>query len=245
MSNIRFHPLSETLQRFASGDLDPASSIMISTHLEYCPHCRQLACSIEDSQAAAVLASETPEVEHAGTQNTIAPLSPDLMTMMHAIMTTSEPDVEPEIESGDDSVSAGMPTALILGDKTYPLPRALQRHRDRIGPWSRLPGKLKRAAVDVGGPQKMNFIYMDSDSALPEHTHQGQEITLVLAGEFYDDQGTYRPGDFIIQTSANQHVPKTRSGQDCLCLTLLDAPLHFTSGLATLLNPFSQLFFRL
>ena len=223
MANIHFHPNHDLLSRYANGDLDSASSIMISAHLEFCPHCRQKIAAIEAKQAHILENSES------------ATLTPSLSAMMLEIM-AQEP-VETLVEEVSDS-------DLTMEDKTYPLPSVLQRHNDKIGPWSHLPGNIKRAQVEVSGDSKMNFIYMDSDSSLPEHTHQGQEITLVLAGEFYDESGTYKPGDFIVQTDEHTHLPRTREGQDCLCLTLLNAPLHFTSGLATLLNPFSQLFFR-
>ncbi|WEM44815.1 ChrR family anti-sigma-E factor (plasmid) [Photobacterium sp. DA100] len=223
MANIHFHPDHNLLSRYACGELESASSIMISAHLEYCPSCRQKIAAIEAEQAGQLEKSEP------------ATLSPALEAMMHQIM--DQEFVDTVVDQQPDS-------QLMLEGKTYPLPSALQRHNEKIGPWSRLPGNIKRAQVDVCGTSKMNFIYMDSDSALPEHTHQGQEITLVLAGEFYDESGTYRAGDFIVQTKQHQHLPRTREGQDCLCLTLLNAPLHFTSGLATLLNPFSQLFFR-
>lgn len=223
MANIHFHPDHDLLSRYANGELESASSILISAHLEFCPHCRQKLAAIEAKQARHLANSEP------------ATMTPSLNAMMLEIM-AQEPS-EPIAEEVLDN-------ELLLEDKTYPLPSALQRHSDKIGPWSRLPGNIKRAQVEVSGSSKMNFIYMDEGSSLPEHTHQGQEITLVLAGEFYDDNGTYKPGDFIIQSDEHTHLPRTRDGQDCLCLTLLNAPLHFTSGLATLLNPFSQLFFR-
>ncbi|PSW06786.1 ChrR family anti-sigma-E factor [Photobacterium lipolyticum] len=224
MTNVHFHPSDDTLARYAAGDLDPASSIMMSAHLEYCINCR---LRIDELEASYTQVLESTPAE---------PMTCGLTEMLSQILSQpAEPlGVEPVPISG----------VLKLDNKEFHLPRALQRHKDEIGPWSRLPGKIQRAYVSTGGKSKMNFIYMEPDSALPEHTHQGLEITLVLSGRFTDEHASYGPGDFIVQTTEHQHSPKTRPGQDCLCLTLLDAPLHFTSGLATLLNPFSQLFFR-
>jgi putative transcriptional regulator len=228
MTNIRFHPSDDTLARYADGDLDPACSIMMSAHLEYCSGCRQRIDELETSYAQ-VLESIPAE-----------PLTSELTGMLSQIL--SQPAVSLELEPELEIVPSN--EVLTLDNKEFNLPRVLQRHKNEIGPWSRLPGKIQRAPVSTGGKSKMNFIYMEPDSALPEHTHQGQEITLVLSGKFVDENASYEPGDFIVQTAEHQHSPRTQAGQDCLCLTLLDAPLHFTSGLATLLNPFSQLFFR-
>lgn len=224
MTNIHYHPTDDTLARYVAGELDPASSIMMSAHLEFCSHCRQHVDRLEEAQAKALALSPSE------------PLSDALSDMLSQIMDQSDESIE--------EIAVPREAYLEINNKSFRLPQALQRHEDKIGPWSRLPGNIKRAHVSTGGQSKMNFIYMDCDSALPQHTHQGQEITLVLAGEFSDEQATYKPGDFIIQTNSHTHSPKTGADQDCLCLTLLDAPLHFTSGLATLLNPFSQLFFR-
>ncbi|MCG7585149.1 ChrR family anti-sigma-E factor [Photobacterium sp. OFAV2-7] len=228
MSNIRFHPTDDILACYSAGELDPASSIMLSAHLELCSHCRARVAELENNQAQelALVPSETPSEA----------LSEELNDLLDNILSQDEVP--------QDDVVAATIAHIEINNKQFRLPRALQRHEDHIGPWSRLPGNIKRASVTTGGHSKMNFIYMDCNSSLPQHTHQGQEITLVLAGEFMDEHATYKPGDFIVQTSAHHHAPKTRADQDCLCLTLLDAPLHFTNGLATLLNPFSQLFFR-
>lgn len=224
MTDIRFHPNDDILTCYAAGDLEPATSIMLSAHLELCSHCRARVAELEDAQAQkmALVPSE--------------PLSEELNDLLDTIL--CHPDLP------RDEVAEATKAHIEINSKLFMLPRALQQHDEQIGPWSRLPGNIKRAHVATGGHSKMNFIYMDCNSALPQHTHQGLEITLVLAGEFMDEHATYKPGDFIVQTSEHRHAPKTRADQDCLCLTLLDAPLHFTTGLATLLNPFSQLFFR-
>ncbi|UXI03529.1 ChrR family anti-sigma-E factor [Photobacterium sp. TY1-4] len=230
MTDIRFHPNTDILACYANGTLDPATSILINAHLELCPHCRQHVAQLEDREAQSL--ARMP----------VEPMTDALSTMMQHILTQTDHDATPTA-AHREPVSTSSPTLTVNG-KVFPLPQAFKAHADQIGPWTRLPGHLKRAHVATGGESQMNFIYMDCDSALPQHTHQGQEITLVLAGEFVDENNTYLPGDFIVRTPAHTHTPKTRPGMDCLCLTLLDAPLHFTSGLATLLNPFSQLFFR-
>ncbi|WP_427980721.1 ChrR family anti-sigma-E factor [Agarivorans sp.] len=225
MSKIQFHPPEQSLSHYAQGQLDPAMSLMLSAHLEFCAQCRQKVADIEQQLAAELSAIPEQAMEQ------------ELDSMLQMIMQ----------QSPETSIAIEQPVRqqqIQLGEKQFTLPRALQTHAEHIGPWGRLPGKIQRARVDALSNSKLNFIYMDQDSSLPEHTHQGQEITLVLAGSFHDEVGSYHPGDFVIQNKQHQHSPRTAAHQDCLCLTLLDAPLHFTSGLASLLNPFSQLFFR-
>ncbi|GLS84617.1 ChrR family anti-sigma-E factor [Paraferrimonas haliotis] len=226
MTSVKLHPSEDTLKRFALAELDPSESIIISAHVELCSECQSQLQAIESAHAQEMASSDTDELTFE--------LDDEFSSMMSHIMESP----------ADYAVAQPIKRTLKLGDKEYNVPRALVGHVEQVGPWSRLPGKLQRAAVQTGGESKMNFIYMDEDSALPEHTHTGVEITLVLDGEFEDENGVYKAGDFVIQSGEHTHTPRTKPGQDCLCLTLLQSPLHFTSGFASLLNPFSQLFFR-
>lgn len=234
MCDLNFHPEERLLLEFAQGNLDTALAVMVSAHLELCSICQTRLAQIEDELAELAFCQPQPCSIAAPMEEdaSLNGLFSQLLTQVDSVIEHEEPSSPP---------AKGL---LKLGQQQFKLPRALARHQQEIGPWSRLPGRVQIAHVDISGPFKMNFVYMDDDSALPQHTHQGQEITLVLSGEFYDEQACYRSGDFVLQNTQHQHIPRTKPGQQCLCLTLLDAPLRFTSGLATLLNPFSQLFFR-
>jgi putative transcriptional regulator len=76
---------------------------------------------------------------------------------------------------------------------------------------------------------------------VPEHTHKGFELTLLLDGEFEDEMGKYVKGDFICLDSAHKHSPQTTQG--CLCLTVVNDALQFTKGMSKLLNPFGNLIY--
>jgi putative transcriptional regulator len=103
--------------------------------------------------------------------------------------------------------------------------------------------KLWRAPIKGHGlPYQLDFIYLEPGGTVPEHDHKGSEFTLVLEGDFCDEQGRYPPGSIIEKQGKEQHTPYSDTG--CLCLAAIDAPLHFTSGMARLLNPFSQFFFQ-
>ncbi|MGN5168106.1 cupin domain-containing protein [Aeromonas hydrophila] len=73
---------------------------------------------------------------------------------------------------------------------------------------------------------------------IPEHTHQGYELTLLLAGNIQDGDTLYKAGDFIWRDASHSHSPHTPDG--CLCYTVQDAPVQFTKGLSRLLNGISQ-----
>ena len=72
---------------------------------------------------------------------------------------------------------------------------------------------------------------------VPEHTHRGDELTLVLAGSFSDQFATFRRGDVEMADSDVLHTPRAGHEQDCICLAVTDAPLKFSSRLLRLLQP--------
>ena len=52
-----------------------------------------------------------------------------------------------------------------------------------------------------------------------------------------------RAGDLLINSPDDTHTPRTMADEDCLCLSVLSAPLHFNKGLTRLLNPLQQFFY--
>ena len=73
---------------------------------------------------------------------------------------------------------------------------------------------------------------------VPEHTHGGLELTLVLSGAFSDSVGRYGPGDFQEADENLEHQPHAEAGADCICLAITDAPLRFKSLAARIVQPF-------
>jgi putative transcriptional regulator len=73
---------------------------------------------------------------------------------------------------------------------------------------------------------------------VPQHTHAGSELTLVLDGAFHDETGHYRRGDLVLADSGLDHRPTADQGQDCLCLAVTDAPRRMTGRFGRWLNPF-------
>ncbi len=56
------------------------------------------------------------------------------------------------------------------------------------------------------------------EAAFMPHTHTGGEMYLVLAGEVFDEAGTYPAGSLVWMEPGSRHTPKTRG--DTWILTL-------------------------
>ena len=101
------------------------------------------------------------------------------------------------------------------------------------------PG-LKRLDLGVPGGAKIEIIRLAAGTAVPWHTHKGQELTLCLHGEFSDGHATYGPGDFSAFDGATRHQPRTDKGTVAYALAVTDAGLRFEGVLGALQKMFGQ-----
>ena len=86
--------------------------------------------------------------------------------------------------------------------------------------------------------QTLSLLHIEAGGYIPEHTHKGYELTLLLGGTIEDGDTRYQAGDFIWRDASHAHSPHTPDG--CLCYTVQDAPVQFTKGLSRLLNGISH-----
>ena len=108
--------------------------------------------------------------------------------------------------------------------------------------WKRVTRALSVSYLSTGDTNhEFALLRIAEGGRIPEHTHGGSEMTLVLEGGFSDGRDSYHPGDFIFRSSEDKHAPVALDGEDCICLTVLDAPLRFTSWQHRWLNPFLKL----
>ncbi len=222
---ISFHPKYTDLQMFSAGSCQPAIALMISAHIDMCSQCKSDCVEIQAELANKMI-----------THNKIVePLNNQYKSMMSEI--TSLPIVHTPAQLDEN-------TSIELDGRFFELPRTLRRHVKNTGNWSRLVGKLWQAPVDLGEIGRANFMYMEKGGRVPEHTHKGTEFTLVVNGQYGDGISEYQSGDFTVMDSHHNHLPHSQADEGCLVFTIIDQPLHFTAGIARLLNPFSHLFFK-
>jgi putative transcriptional regulator len=101
---------------------------------------------------------------------------------------------------------------------------------------------LSISYLKTGDPNYEFALYqIKAGGKIPEHTHRGTEMTLVLEGGFSDSEGSYDQGDFIFRQATDVHAPTALQSEDCICLAVLDAPLKFTNWKYRWMNPFVQL----
>lgn len=105
-------------------------------------------------------------------------------------------------------------------------------------PWKReLPG-VKAWHVAETDDGEATLYWIRGGQKLPNHSHEGSEITLVLAGAFTDAGGHYARGDVAVADEAVDHRPVADDDADCICFAVTDAPLRLTGPLGRWVQPF-------
>ncbi|MBQ4810661.1 ChrR family anti-sigma-E factor [Pseudoalteromonas luteoviolacea] len=215
---IKYHPSKQLMQKHIMGELPVGLSVAIAAHIELCD-----ACSKEFDLLEAKQATETFNVSVDDSD------SHEFESMMDDIVQLTM----------FDEVVAHEPEVFEYQDKRVQLPRAIAALK--LGSFMNA-GKVSRARFELDeGPLRSSLLHIKPGGEIPEHTHTGFELTLLLDGTFEDESGQYVPGDFIMLDGRHNHTPKTKDG--CLCFTLVDNALHFNKGLSKLLNPIGKLIY--
>lgn len=221
------HPGDELLLAYASGNLAEAASLAVATHLALCPRCRHEVHRLEAMGGA--LLEEMPA----------APVGDDLLARIMAQLDAPAPVAPRPLPANTDTADA----AAAPGRPLLPQPLRGYVGGDLSGlSWRRVMRGVEEAEVRCGpgdaSGAKVRLLRIKGGMAMPQHTHGGSELTLVLAGGFTDAMDHYLRGDFAETDNSVDHQPVADAGEDCICLTVTDAPLRLTGTLGRLLNPF-------
>lgn len=205
MTGDSFDTMDALMARYVAGALPLPAHVLVQAHLDIRTDNRRFVEGLEDMAGQALEEIEPLAVS-------------DRDGRLDAIFASSAPPSEERKASG--SSSSIMPPVL----------------SDFIGfdvehvPWrTKLPGFREYEMGDIDGCHASMF-WIKPGRAIPSHTHEGFELTLVLDGAFSDIAGRYERGDISIADEAVDHRPVAGSGRPCICFAVTDAPLKLTGS---------------
>lgn len=219
---INHHISDALLLDYAAGNLSEGWSLAVATHLALCPSCRRTLDAMEGAAGALLdkVVSERPVTTN------------DWEAMKARI--TCEPVVK-------DRPSVATRTARHVSPSSAVLPEPL---RSYVGgdiadlKWRALGRGAYQIRIDTGDPEtQVRLLKIPAGKPVPEHTHDGRELTLVLAGSFRDGNDVFSRGDLEEADGDLLHTPTATEGEDCICLAVTEAPLKFSSWIVRMIQP--------
>ena len=233
---IKHHPKFELLQSFVNGDLPASLAAGIAIHADMCSLCQNKISQLTEQVAEA---SFEDNFEDSSEDNFEEKFLHKFVVDDDDMAEIAELDFDSiidKITASDEVESVKIHNdeqSIEFRGSQYVLPKAIRRIE--LGKTAQV-GKLSRARLQLDeGEIHTSLLHIDAGGSVPEHTHNGFELTVLLAGSFTDEQGEYITGDFIMLDKRHQHHPVSEHG--CLCYTVANDSLHFTQGINKLLNP--------
>jgi putative transcriptional regulator len=216
-TDIKHHLTDEILMGYSAGTLPEAFNLMVATHISLCDACRAQLEACDAVGGALLEQTQTP---------TSAMNKGSLAATMAMIA-----------DGPARAITAPIKQAGVL-------PTPLQ---DYVGgdlsaiKWRPIGMGVKQAILPTSKDASARLLFIPAGTAMPDHGHQGIEMTMVLQGAFQDDDDYFARGDVEIADSDLEHTPVADISADCICLAVTDAPLRFKGLLPRIVQNFIRI----
>ena len=207
MTDISHHTPPAVLAAYATGSLAQPFALVVAAHVSMCAECR---AAFEAHQAAGGAVLEAGDA---------SPVARDVKDAV--------------LQQLDDPV---VPAPRYTGSGVFPAP-VMAALKGKAPRWKSLGAGVRQCVVHAGPEGATRLLYIPPGQAVPDHGHNGLELTLVLQGSFSDETGRFAVGDIEAADQDLEHTPIADSGPPCICLAATDAPLKFNSLIPRLMQP--------
>ena len=221
MENINWHPSSEMLLNHAMGNTNEAESLIISSHLTYCPVCKAEVAKYENIGGFYLKNHEELNVSKSLWDNLLVKID----------------DVEQECIKSN-YVDYKLKTRLAQDGIRIPsfLYQYLNKTTDTKN-WSSAINNVKYLNINFSeGSYKGKMLEIPPGKVMPKHSHEGIEATMVFHGGYSDESGRYNKGDLVILDDNEEHSPISSEDTGCICLVVYSGSLKFKGILGSILN---------
>ncbi|WP_169711795.1 ChrR family anti-sigma-E factor [Henriciella litoralis] len=206
--------ISELYSAYAAGRLSTAFRLLVQTQMALRADVRR---DIEQAEAISGAFFEAEERE------TLSP---------NAFETALK-----RIDALDEGTADQLHAAHLANERLTELMRLPEPLREKAleacaqSGWRRLTSGVSRLEISNQGTTHSHLYRIKPGASVPQHTHHGDELTLVLEGGFTDETGSYGPGDISLQTSQDTHQPVADDDGICLVYAVSDGGMKFKGAL--------------
>jgi putative transcriptional regulator len=209
MSQIKHHIPEPMLVAYAAGSLEHPFALVVAAHVSLCDECRAR-LGAHESVGGALLEEQALQAVSA--------------TMKDAVL--AQLDGAPGTQIAPVHERSGV----------FPGP-VMQALKGKPPRWRSVGGGIRQTLLHADDEGSARLLYIPPGKAVPDHGHNGIELTLVLQGAFSDETGRFGVGDLEVADDTLEHTPVAEQGAPCICLAATDAPIRFNSLIPRLLQP--------
>lgn len=213
---IKHHLTEPLLMAYSAGTLPEAFSLVVASHISMCDECRARLGAFDAVGGALVENCDTVAMDDDSLQATLN------------LIAAAPADQPISVARGKNDV---LPT---------PIQEYIGGDLDAVR-WRPVGMGVKQAILPTSRDATARLLYIPAGAAVPDHGHNGTELTLVLQGAFVDEVDHFGAGDVEVANEDLDHTPIADIGADCICLAATDAPLRFHSLIPRIAQPFLRI----
>ena len=210
---VTTHPNDEILQSYVNGSLSGGMEMFVKGHLHYCPQCRNKVELLE--MIAGELLTESREMAEVD--------SAAFETVLRKIADNESK----EVEKPDKKIHGGVMPSMINN--------LIGKTSEQINWRFRLPGISDYQIANDNG-EEISLLKAEPGTKIFQHTHEGEEATLVLSGALQDGESVLRAGDVSVVDETHTHNPSIIGTEPCICLIVMSGKLRFTGRFTRAFN---------
>ena len=219
--SIKHHLSDATLGAFTAGTQMESISLVVASHLSLCGVCQTRRNQLEYIGGIHLLQAPAATMSNDFLQKTLLRLG------------------KQEIASSRTHASSNLQVNVIL---PAPLREFVPTELESIEWNSLAPGIKGHPLTGLNtGSGTLSLLKIAPGMSIPEHSHHGSELTLVLKGSFSDEIGQFGVGDIADLDDSMQHQPIADTSETCICLIATDASLKFTGLMPRIVQYFTGL----
>jgi putative transcriptional regulator len=215
MNSIHHHPTDEIIASYVRGDLDEGRRVLVASHIELCSSCAGLVAASDHIGGSLLESVELAPVDSEALQNVLARI--DTMKGLPSGPSLEQITVRP----------FGLKT--LIGYE--------------FGSWRWIGPGVHWRSVSVPDQHGARVFMLKAapGTSLPNHTHTGGELTLILQGAFSHQGGRFGVGDFDEADGTVEHQPIVEAGADCICLVAMEGELRLLGLFGQIMQPFVRI----
>jgi len=199
MNTIKHHLTDALLMGYSAGTLPEAFNLVVATHISMCDTCRAALAEFDAVGGEVMM------------QTDVADMDGDSLAATMALIANG-----PKVRK----------TTPANNNLPAPLNDYITTDLSDVK-WRKVGGGVSQMVLKTSDAATVRLLKIPAGAAVPDHGHQGTELTLVLQGAFVDETDRFGAGDVEVANEDLHHTPIAETGADCICLAATDAPLQF------------------